>query len=101
MSYDLLRRGGVAHKMDSNFSMLGAKIDHWNACYKLFFKTIFKIRGLPNGYNHCKNCIIMSDQFLVYRLQLSRIFRDSHGIDCFVTGHRRPYHMPIVCHRSV
>ena len=34
MSYEFLRRGGVAHKMDSNFSMLGAmlkKIDHWNA----------------------------------------------------------------------
>ena len=24
---------------------------------------------------------------------------DSHVIDCFVTGHGRPYyHMPIVCH---
>ena len=36
----------------------------------------------------------------LHRLQLSQIFRDSHGIDCFVTGHGRPYHMPIVCHGS-
>ena len=26
MSYEFLRRGGVAHKMDSNFSMLGAML---------------------------------------------------------------------------
>ena len=31
MSYEFSRRGGVAHKMDSNFSMLGAMLDHWNA----------------------------------------------------------------------
>ena len=26
MSYEFSRRGGVAHKMDSNFSMLGAML---------------------------------------------------------------------------
>ena len=26
MSYEFFRRGGVAHKMDSNFSMLGAML---------------------------------------------------------------------------
>ena len=48
----------------------------------------------------CRGIIHHPDLRGFHRLQLSRIFRDSHGIDCFVTGHGRPYHMPIVCHGS-
>ena len=35
------RRGGMAHKMDSNFTMLGAMLNHWDA---------YEIEGVKSNY---------------------------------------------------
>ena len=67
MSYEFLRRGGVAHKMDSNFSMLGAMliiIDHWNAYeisyfLRLLVKSYLIVRGFHGNWAFLKISLII------------------------------------------
>ena len=54
----VFHRGGVAHKMDSNFTVGGYVeiIDHWNAYEISYFEPLFKMRGSSMNVLKSKMC---------------------------------------------